>query len=55
MKGDGTDYTRKENYKLYFHCGPLTAKSLTITIEADAKGLKKMKINLYWGYLKILT
>ena len=24
-------------------------------IKTDGKSLKKMKINLYWGYLKILT
>ena len=27
----------------------------TIRIKTDATSLEKMKINLYWGYLKILT
>ena len=26
MKVDGRDYTRKENYKLYFDCGPIKNK-----------------------------
>ena len=44
LKVDGRDYTRKANYKLYFHCGPLKAN---LRIKSNATNLKKMNINLY--------
>ena len=44
MKVDGSDYTRKGIYKLYFHCGPLKRQNLgTIRIKTGAKSLKKWR------------
>ena len=49
LKVDSRDYTRKVIYKLYFQ------NLGAIRIKTDAKSLEKMKTNLYWDYLEILT
>ena len=34
---------------------PLKQNLGTISSKTDATSLEKMNINLYWGYLKVLT